>query len=190
MLPGGGVWIWVFNLLLSLTLSSVVFGALFKYLPDKPVSWKAAIIGGIFTSITWQVGREVLTWWLGQNQSITAGTVVGSALAFLILVYYASLILLFGAELTSTYDELVNPDLVRPRTADDSALRGPGQPPATESGKPITEVSGGSMAKAGATGGAAATRFHITSFGVGFAAGVAALMVGARALLGKLLGRP
>ncbi|MGH2544917.1 MAG: YihY/virulence factor BrkB family protein, partial [Ardenticatenaceae bacterium] len=72
-LPGGGVWAWLLNLLLSLTLTAVIFAALFKYIPDKPVTWKAAIIGGIFTSIAWQIGRELLTWWLGRaSASVTA----------------------------------------------------------------------------------------------------------------------
>ncbi|MBA3533974.1 MAG: YihY/virulence factor BrkB family protein [Ardenticatenales bacterium] len=178
-LPGGVFFGWLLNLLISLTLSSLVFAALFKYIPDKPVSWKAAIIGGVFTSITWQIGRELLTWWLGRSSdSVTAGTVVGSVLAFLVLIYYASQILLFGAQVTATYDQLANPDLVRHRTSSDSALRGPGQPPVTESGKTV-----------GTTSKSAPGKSSLGSFATGFVAGILALLVGARSLLGKVLHR-
>lgn len=121
-LPGGGILAWLLNIGLSLTIMALMFSALFKFIPDKTVTWKAALIGGVFTSVTWQVGREVLAFWFGNSGGVTAGTVVGSVLAFLGLIYYASMILLMGAEVTATYDELVNPDLVCPETDEDSAL--------------------------------------------------------------------
>lgn len=111
-LPGGGYNIWFLNLGLSLGLMAGVFALLFKYIPNKLVTWKAALIGGLFTSITWQLGRELLTWWLGRSAGPTAGTVVGSVLAFLALIYYAAQILMLGAQLTATYDEVINPELV------------------------------------------------------------------------------
>lgn len=112
-LPGGADWIWLLNLGTSLALTGFAFAALFKYLPDRQVTWSAALIGGMFTSITWQVGRELLTLWLGRGGGATAGNVVGSVLAFLALIYYAWQILLLGAQLTGVYDELANPEMVR-----------------------------------------------------------------------------
>ncbi len=135
-LPGGPAIASVFHIVLSIALTGAVFAMLFRFIPDKPVSWKAALIGGLFSAVAWQIGRELLTWWLGRDDaSVTAGTVVGSVLAFLALVYYASQILMFGAQLTATYDEIVNPDLVRDYTSIDSPLRGPGRPPVLQSGK-------------------------------------------------------
>ena len=118
-LPGGGYNLWLLNLGLSLGLMAGVFALLFKYIPNKLVTWKAAIIGGLFTSITWLIGRELLTWWLGRSAGPTAGTVVGSVLAFLALIYYAAQILMLGAQLTATYDEVVNPKLVNLPKEDD-----------------------------------------------------------------------
>ncbi len=118
-LPGGGYSIWILNLSLSLGLTTGVFALLFKYIPNKTVTWKAAFIGGLFTSMTWQIGRELLTWWLGQSAGPTAGTIVGSVLAFLALIYYAAQILMLGAQLTATYDEIINPELVNEQAEDD-----------------------------------------------------------------------
>ncbi len=121
-LPRGGIFAWLLNIGISLSIMALMFSALFKFIPDKTVTWKAALIGGVFTSVTWQVGREVLALWFGNSGGVTAGTVIGSVLAFLGLIYYASMILLMGAEVTATYDELVNPDLVCQETDEDSAL--------------------------------------------------------------------
>ena len=195
-LPGGEVGAWLLNIAISLTLSAVVFAALFKFLPDKPVTWKAAFIGGAFTSVTWQIGREVLTWYLGTRENPEAGAVIGAALGFLLLVYYASQILMFGAQVTATYDEMANPDLVAPKTSEDSALRGPGQPSVLESGK-----TAGRAESDGAVGSGGESAFekrlarrdtakkNVTSFGVGFVTGVAALFVGARKLVERVADR-
>lgn len=181
-LPGGALLGFALNIGLSLLLTTLLFGALYKYLPDKVVTWRAALIGGAFASATWQVGRELLTWWLGRSGGVTAGTVVGSVLAFLGLVYYASLILMFGAQLTATYDEMANPEKVAAETSEDSALRGPGQPPVLESGEPAT------MSRR--VGGLLHTgRYNLGSFAVGFLSAIGALVLGARLLVARLLDR-
>lgn len=183
-LPGGATAAWLMNLGISLALSTLVFALLFKYIPDKPVTWKAAFIGGFFTSIAWQIGRELLTWWLGRDTtSPTAGTVVGAVLAFLALIYYASQILMLGAQLTATWDQLANPDLVRHRTSEDSALRGPGQPPVKEDGETVGRASGGGR------GGGGKVQPRPVSFVFGFLAGALALLVGIKTVLGNLAGR-
>jgi membrane protein len=212
-LPAGGTVAWLLNLAVSLVLSAGVFAALFKFLPDKPVTWKAALIGGAFTSVTWQIGRELLTWWLGRSANdATAGTVVGSVLAFLGLVYYASQIIMLGAELTATYDEMANPDLVRHKTSEDSPLRGPGQPEVGESGEPVgtggkgEEQQDGSSRKKNqessrregsrsaarsnaSTTAAEAAPERISTFGTGFVGGVLASLITGRILVGKVAGR-
>lgn len=105
-LPGGYFWAWLFNCSLSLILTALLSAALFKYLPRKEVTWQAAFIGGIFSASAWQIGRELLTWWLGNGADMTVSNLIGSVLAFLALIYYASLVLMFGAQLAATYDTL------------------------------------------------------------------------------------
>lgn len=107
-LPGGHFLAWLLNLAISLSLTTFVFAALFKYIPNKVVTWKAALIGGIFSSLAWQVGRELLTWWLGNQTGMTVSAVVGSVFGVLALIYYGSQILMLGAQLTATYDKLVH----------------------------------------------------------------------------------
>ena len=107
-LPGGHFLAWLLNLAISLSLTMFVFAALFKYIPNKFVTWKAALIGGMFSSLAWQLGRELLTWWLGSRTDMTVSAVVGSVFGVLALIYYGSQILMVGAQLTATYDKLAH----------------------------------------------------------------------------------
>ena len=199
-LPGGGYWIWLLNLALSLGLTALVFASLFKYIPNKLVTWKAALVGGLFTSMTWQIGRELITWWLGRSAGPTAGTVVGSVLAFLVLIYYAAQILMLGAQLTATYDEVINPELVRDPTLDDQALHeaSPDKMPAANIGmtapykiadfEPKNASGFGAIPISSMAASPAPTAHsNFASFAAGYLAGLGALLVGLRMLLGKVL---
>ena len=102
-LPGGGMMANALNIVLGLLLSVIVFGALYRYMPNKDISWRSALIGGLFAAVTWSIGREVLGWYLGSRDVPSAGEVVGAVLAFVALIYYFALILLLGAEIVSVY---------------------------------------------------------------------------------------
>jgi membrane protein len=196
LLPGGGYWVWLLNLGLSLGLTALVFAVLFEYLPDKVVTWTAALIGGMFTSLTWQIGRELLTAWLGNSGGATAGTVVGSVLAFLALIYYAWQILLLGAQLTATYDDLVHPHLVRqgwkePEEESDNKKGVVVQK--TKADLPSPNVTPALPAPEASTkkwqAVVPARRSNPISFGAGFFTGVMALFIGSQMLMNKLLKR-
>ncbi len=104
--PGGGSFIYGANLVASLGASALIFTAVYRLFPRRPVSWKAAFGGSIFTALTWQLGRDTLSWWLSRINTATMGNVIGSVLAFLILVYFAWQIILLGAELAEAFDDL------------------------------------------------------------------------------------
>jgi membrane protein len=216
-LPGGAIFGFVINIAVSLILSTGVFAMLFKFLPDKPVTWKAALLGGAFASVTWQIGRELLTWWLGRaSNEATAGTVVGSVLAFLALVYYASQIIMLGAELTATYDEMAHPEKVRHKTSEDSPMPGPGQPAVDEGGNQIEGTGSAGTASNGqaskeeksksgsgdnqqasrsrnsqnaATAASPDAQERISTFGTGFVGGVLASLITGRIVVGKVVNR-
>lgn len=81
----------------------VVFAAIFKYLPDIQVRWKDVLLGGIVTSALWQVGQYVLTIYFTKGARFSSYGIVGSILAFVFYIYYASQILFLGAEFTQVY---------------------------------------------------------------------------------------
>lgn len=80
-----------------------LFTAIFKYVPDAIISWKDAGIGGAVTAVLFMVGKAGIDIYLGHSKMESQ---FGAAAAFAILlvwVYYTSLILLFGAELTQVW---------------------------------------------------------------------------------------
>jgi membrane protein len=79
--------------------------AVFKLLPDVPVSWKHALLGAAVTAVLFVVGKFLIGLYLAhENLGSTYGA--ASSLVFVLLwTYYSSLILLFGAELTHVWSE-------------------------------------------------------------------------------------
>jgi membrane protein len=97
---GAAALLFVANLVTSLGVLTVLFAALFKFLPDTDVAWRDVWVGGLVTALLFIAGESVLGLYLGHSRP---GDVFGAASALaviLVWIYYSGLILLFGAELT------------------------------------------------------------------------------------------
>jgi membrane protein len=93
----------VADFIVSLGILTVLFAALFKFLPDARIAWRGVWIGGFATSVLFVVGKVVIGLYLGHSHP---GNAFGAASAFaviLIWVYYAGLIILIGAEFTQEW---------------------------------------------------------------------------------------
>lgn len=87
----------------SFLIITLLFAAMFKYLPDAEVEWKDALLGAGLTAILFSLGKYGLSYYLSHSKFESQ---FGAAAAFAILlawVYYSSLILLFGAEFTQVW---------------------------------------------------------------------------------------
>ncbi len=87
----------------SFLVITLLFAAMFKYLPDGIVEWKDALAGAALTAVLFAIGKYALSYYLSQSKFESQ---FGAAAAFAILlawVYYSSLILLFGAEFTQVW---------------------------------------------------------------------------------------
>ena len=94
---GIDVWRWM-HLGVGVLLNAIFFTLIYKLLSKGPVRPAVAVIGGLCTSLAWEFGRWLLAWFL-VGKKYNAYEVVGALLAIMIWFYYASTILLFGAEL-------------------------------------------------------------------------------------------
>jgi membrane protein len=108
-------WIWhaspegiamgfVLNELLSLSITALLFAAMFKILPDAKIAWRDVWAGAICSAILFEVGKFLISWYLqhsglGGSWGASAVSVIGA----LVWVYYSSLIVLFGAEFTQAW---------------------------------------------------------------------------------------
>jgi membrane protein len=66
-------------------------------LPRAPIRWREALAGGALVSIIWKIGLLLLTPFL-IGEKYSAYGVVGSFIAIMIWMYYASAVVFLGAE--------------------------------------------------------------------------------------------
>ena len=85
---------------ISLVTITCLFALLFKFLPDVKVYWKDVWRGAFVTALLFLVGKFILGWYLGRTDFSADYGSAGALVLILFWVYYSSMILLFGAELT------------------------------------------------------------------------------------------
>ena len=97
------IFIYVTNLLLSLIITTVLFGAIFKMLPDAKIKWKHVLSGAIATTILFMLGRLLISFYLGKSNVSSTYGAAGSLILVLLWVYYSSMILYLGAVFTRVF---------------------------------------------------------------------------------------
>lgn len=105
MLPGflsGGV-LQVLQLTISFLMISVLFGAIFKVLPDVDLGWRDVTVGAVATALLFVVGKSLLGFYLGRSEPGSAFGAAGALAAILVWIYYSAIILLLGAEFTQVW---------------------------------------------------------------------------------------
>jgi membrane protein len=106
LLPGGaGAWRAV-NVTLSLVTATGIFTLIFRFVPDAPVRWVPALLGGLVTAALFSVGEALLAWYLGDAARLSVYGIFGSLIVLMLWVYYSAQILLFGAEVAKIYGSM------------------------------------------------------------------------------------
>ncbi len=90
---------------ISFAVISVLFGVIFKVLPDAKVHWKDVRKGAIFTSCLFMLGRFLIGFYIEQSNAGSAYGAAGSLIIILVWVYYTAAILYAGAEFTRVYSD-------------------------------------------------------------------------------------
>jgi len=91
------------NIIISLGFITVMFGLLFKVLPDARIKWKDVWVGAVVTMLLFTIGKFLIGFYLGNSSFNTAYGAAGSLVIILVWIYYSTTIFLFGAELTAVY---------------------------------------------------------------------------------------
>ncbi|MEH1811523.1 MAG: YihY/virulence factor BrkB family protein [Nostoc sp.] len=103
LLPGFD-FIWqIANLIISFAITTVLFGLIFKVLPDVKIAWSDVLVGASLTSVLFSIGRFLLGQYLGNGSFGSTYGAAGSLVVILAWVNYAAQILFFGAEFTQVY---------------------------------------------------------------------------------------
>lgn len=94
---------YILNVLITFGVTTLIFGVIFKVLPDADIKWKDVFAGAMATAFLFMLGKFGISFYISKsNVGSTYGT-AGSLVILLVWIYYSSLILYFGAELTKAY---------------------------------------------------------------------------------------
>jgi len=102
------------EILVSLTVITLLFAAMFKVLPDVKLSLRDVLLGGLVTALLFTLGRSLIAIYLANAATASAYGAAGSLALLLLWVNYSSLILLFGAAFTRAQFE-ARGHTIRPR---------------------------------------------------------------------------
>jgi membrane protein len=91
------------NFVASLILVTVLFGLLYRILPDSWVAWRDVWTGAAITALLFSTGKALIGLYLGHSTTSTPFGAAGSVVIFLLWVYYSAQIFLFGAEFSEVY---------------------------------------------------------------------------------------
>ena len=95
----------VLNFALSFGVTTVLFAAIYKFLPDVKVPWSNLWVGAAVTSLLFSIGRFLIGLYLGNSAVGSTYGAAGSLIVILIWVFYSAQILLIGAEFTQVYSK-------------------------------------------------------------------------------------
>ena len=94
---------YILNIMITLVVITLIFGVIFKVLPDAKIKWKDVLAGAVATSLLFMLGKFGISFYISKsNVGSTYGT-AGSLVVLLLWVYYSSIILYLGAEFTKAF---------------------------------------------------------------------------------------
>jgi len=91
------------DLVLSLGLITVLFAAIYKYVPREEIAWGDVWIGGLVTACLFSIGKLLIGLYLGRSSLSSAYGAAGSVMVLLLWIYYSAQIFLLGAEFTHVF---------------------------------------------------------------------------------------
>jgi membrane protein len=103
VLPLGKLILLALNFFVSIVLLAVLFGAIYKVLPDINLQWNDVVIGALVTSVFFNIGKSLIGWYIGSSAVATSYGAAAGLIVLLLWVYYSAQIFLLGAEFTKIY---------------------------------------------------------------------------------------
>jgi membrane protein len=88
---------------ISFVVTTLLFAAIYKALPDVRIGWRDVWIGAAVTALLFGIGKIAIGLYLARSGLTSTYGAAGAFVAILVWVYYSAMILLFGAEFTQVY---------------------------------------------------------------------------------------
>jgi membrane protein len=94
-----GPWLeWATSVWVNLLLNLIAFTLIYRAVPKPVIAWRCAFWGGLLAAILWEAGRQALTAYFLHLNYPSAYGIIGSFIAIMLWAFYASVVLLYGAE--------------------------------------------------------------------------------------------
>jgi membrane protein len=106
------------NMALSCGLFTVLFAAMYRYLPDVQLGWRDVWTGAFVTALLFTAGKFAIGVYLGRSSVSSAYGAAGSLVVLLLWVYYSGIVFFFGAEVTEAYAQVRRVHIVPQETAE------------------------------------------------------------------------
>lgn len=103
LIPGYVILGQILNFAISFGFITLLFAAIYKFLPDVHARWKDLWVGAAFTALLFNIGKFLIGLYLGNSGINSTYGAAGSLVIILIWVFYSAQIILFGAEFTQVY---------------------------------------------------------------------------------------
>jgi membrane protein len=97
------VLLWVFDLVLSTGIATLLFAMIYKLLPRRSIAWGDVWVGAFVTAVLFAVGKALIGVYLSKSAFTSSYGAAGSLLVLLLWIYYSAQIFLLGAEFTRAY---------------------------------------------------------------------------------------
>ena len=96
----------VINQVVAFVVIAVLLASMFRFLPDAKVPWRSVWFGALVTSAMFAIGKQIMGVYLDVSNPGAIYGAAGSLAIILIWVYYASAIVIFGAQVTQVWSSL------------------------------------------------------------------------------------
>jgi membrane protein len=97
-----GLLLWV-NHGLSFLLTTLLFAAIYKWMPHARIGWRDVALGSALTAALFTLGKALIGWYIGTSGVASGFGAASAIVALLVWVYGSAQVFLFGAEVTWIY---------------------------------------------------------------------------------------
>ena len=101
--PGLEVVTGVVEFVLSAALTASLFAAMYKVLPDTPITWRDVAVGAMVTTGLFQGGKYLIALYIGRSEIASSYGAAGALIVVLLWIFYTAQIFLLGAEFTHAF---------------------------------------------------------------------------------------
>ena len=109
-------------------ITAALFGLIYRYIPDVPISWGDVTIGSLVTAVLFTAGKILIGIYIARAAVGSAYGAAGSLVALLVWTYYSAQVFLYGAEFTFVHAQFRRSAIKRARENVDGSTSSGAEP--------------------------------------------------------------